>query len=93
VVKFAGNYSKVKSVEDDGFEDVYCLSVPETGNFVGNGIVVKNCDALRYAVYTAFPQGEFNNPDEFLTIEQLKKKIYSDDGYGFMNPMQGGGYF
>jgi PBSX family phage terminase large subunit len=51
------------------------------------------CDALRYACCSAFPQGEFSNPDENLTIEQLKKKIFQDDGYGFMNPQGSGGYF
>jgi len=48
-------------------------------------------DALRYAVYTAFPQGEFSHPDENLTSEQLKKKIYGDDSIGFM-PGGSGGY-
>jgi hypothetical protein len=52
VGKYAGKYSKVKSVENDGFEDVYCLAVPETGNFVANGMVIKNCDALRYICAT-----------------------------------------
>ncbi len=50
-------------------------------------------DALRYACVTAFPQGEFNNPDEQLSVEQMKRKIYGDDGYGYMNPMIGGNYF
>lgn len=51
-------------------------------------------DALRYAIFTAFPQGEFNSPDEQLTIDQLRKKIYNEnDGYGFMNPGMPGGYF
>jgi hypothetical protein len=49
---------------------------------------------LRYAIYSAFPQGEFNNPDEFLTIEQLRRKVYNDqEGYGYMNPMAGGSYY
>lgn len=86
-----GVYSKVKSIEEDGFEDVYCLSVPTSGNFVANGIVVKNCDALRYAVCSAFPMGEFNHPDENITYDQLRKKVFGDDGYGFINPT--GGYF
>lgn len=50
-------------------------------------------DALRYACVTAFPQGDFGNPDQQLTVEQLKRKIYGDDGYGYMNPHQSGGYF
>ena len=51
------------------------------------------CDALRYAICTAFPQAEFSSPDENLTIEQLRRKVFQDDGYGYMNPSQSGGYF
>jgi len=42
-------------------------------------------NTLRYAVCSAFPQGEFSHPDENLTSEQLKRKIYGDDrldGFG-----------
>ena len=45
-----------------------------------------SCDALRYCIASAFPQGEFNSPDENLTIEQMKRKIYDNEGYGYMNP-------
>lgn len=52
------------------------------------------CDALRYCLFSAFPQGEFNSPDEQLTIEQLRRKVYNEnEGYGYMNPMAAGGYF
>lgn len=47
-------------------------------------------DALRYACVSAFPQGEFFFQDENLTIEQLRKKVYEDDGYGFIGGYQGG---
>ncbi len=47
-------------------------------------------DALRYAVVTAFPQGEFNSPDEQLTIEQIRRKINEDEGYGFIGGFQPG---
>ena len=87
-----GSYSKIKSIEDVGYDDVYCISVPDTGNFVANGMVIRNCDALRYACYTAFPQGEFSHPDENLTIEQLKRKIYQDEGLGLFGSGLGG-YF
>ena len=50
------------------------------------------CDALRYACYTAFPTGEFNNPDENLTIEQLRRKVYGDDGHGVFGQGTGGYY-
>lgn len=52
------------------------------------------CDALRYLCYTAFPYAEFDHPDSNLTIDQLRRKVYEDnEGYGFMNPQMGGGYF
>jgi PBSX family phage terminase large subunit len=41
-------------------------------------------DALRYACYTAFPQGEFSHPDEHLSIDQLRRKIYGNDSPGFL---------
>lgn len=50
-------------------------------------------DALRYAMCTAFPRGEFSHPDENLTVDQLKRKVYGDEGYGYMNPQLAGGYF
>jgi hypothetical protein len=92
-VGHAGVYSPVKSIEECESEDVYCISVPSTGNFVANGIVVKNCDALRYALTPFLKSADFGSPDEQLTIDQLKRKIYDEDGYGFMNPGMGGGYF
>jgi PBSX family phage terminase large subunit len=48
-------------------------------------------DALRYAIFSAFPSAEFSHPDENLTIEQIRKNIYGDD----FNPLGPGtgGYF
>lgn len=90
--KNVGSYSRVKNIEEDGFEDVYCIYVPETGNFLANGIVVKNCDALRYAVASTFPTGELCNLCEDLSIDQLKKYVYGNDSLDF-NPQIGlGGY-
>lgn len=51
-----------------------------------------SCDSLRYAIYSAFPQGEFSHPDEHLTSEQLKRKIYGDDNLGFIGGGSGGYY-
>jgi PBSX family phage terminase large subunit len=51
-------------------------------------------DALRYACYSAFQYGEFNSPDENLTIQQLRNKAYGEnDGWGYMNSNIGPGYF
>ncbi len=49
-------------------------------------------DALRYAMYSAFPQGEFSHPDENLSYEQLRRKVYGDDSIGFLSPSVGGYY-
>lgn len=49
-------------------------------------------DALRYAVCSAFPQGEFSHPDEHISYDQLRKKVFGDDGFGFMG-QSAGGYF
>jgi len=67
----AGVYSAIKSIEEDGYEDVYCIYVPETHNFISNGIVSHNCDALRYAVAshkvnTYDPYKEKEQADNFL---------------------------
>lgn len=47
-------------------------------------------DALRYAIYSAFPSAEFSHPDEFLTIEELRRKVYSDEGLGFLGGSSAG---
>lgn len=44
----------IKSIKRVENEDVYCLSAPKHSNFVANGIVVRNCDALRYVCHTHF---------------------------------------
>ncbi|MDE1970979.1 MAG: hypothetical protein KGI50_05390 [Patescibacteria group bacterium] len=46
----------IKSIKKlDKKEDVYCIATQD-GNFVANGMIIKNCDALRYAIYTHKPQ-------------------------------------
>ena len=37
--------------------------------------------------------GDFGHADENLTIENIKRRIYGDNGYGFINPDIAGGYF
>ena len=41
-------------------------------------------DALRYAVCSAFPRGEFNHPDENISYDMLRKQVFGDDGWGSM---------
>jgi len=36
------------------------------------------CDALRYAVCSAFPQGEFSHPDEHISYDQLRRQVFQD---------------
>jgi PBSX family phage terminase large subunit len=47
-------------------------------------------DALRYALTPFMLSGEFNNPDEQLTIEQLRRKVYGSPGFsGFQSENYG----
>lgn len=50
-------------------------------------------DALRYSCTPFMNSGDFGCADESLNIENLRHKVYGDDGYGYMNPIAGGGYF
>jgi hypothetical protein len=50
-------------------------------------------DALRYAVCSAFPNGEFNHPDENISYDQLRRNVFgTDDGWGAMLHGAVGGY-
>ena len=42
-------------------------------------------DALRYAIYSAFPRGDFGSPDENLTYEQTRRKIFGNDDISRFN--------
>lgn len=67
---------KIKSIRRVENEDVYCLSSEKNGTMIANGIITRQCDALRYAVCTAFPQGEFSHPDENISYDQLRRKVF-----------------
>jgi PBSX family phage terminase large subunit len=44
------------------------------------------CDAIRYAIFSAFPQGIFTHPDENISYDQLRRKIFqSNDIYDQFN--------
>lgn len=69
------------------------MKVSNNGNFIANGIVARNCDALRYAVCSAFPRGEFSHPDENISYDQLRRNVFgNDDGWGAMLNSGMGGY-
>lgn len=50
------------------------------------------CDALRYAIASAFPTGELGHPDENLTIAQIRQNVYGEGDKLAFNP-GGGGYY
>lgn len=75
-------FSKVKSIQEDGIEDVYCMSVPECGNFYANGILVKNCDAMRYALYT-----HYGKKTTLKTTTREQSYISSEQKKWNQNPM------
>lgn len=56
------------NVSEAGCEDVYCLTVPDTGNFeLANGMIVSNCaDSIRYGI--------MSRPWASATIIKLKPK-------------------
>lgn len=60
---------KVKSITRKPNETVYCLATEKNGNFIANGIVVKNCDALRYAIMSHF----FNKGATTLKAEDIDR--------------------
>lgn len=49
------------------------------------------CDALRYAIASAFPSGELSHPDENLTIDQIRRQVYGEEFNSFSTGT--GGYF
>ena len=83
---------KIKSIRKISNEDVYCLASENNGTMIANGIITRQCDALRYAVCTAFPTGEFAHADENINYDQYRRKVFEDDSWGPLGPMTGGYY-
>jgi PBSX family phage terminase large subunit len=51
-------------------------------------------DSCRYLIASCFKNGLYGYADQNMTIDEIRKKIYEEnEGYGFMNPGIGGGYF
>jgi PBSX family phage terminase large subunit len=79
-------YRPVTKIEDSHNEDVYCMAVPDTGCFIGDDIVLSNCDSLRYACASAFPSGEIENSSN-MNYDEIKRSIYGDDHRGWIRPI------
>ena len=62
---------RIKSIRKlDKSEDVYCLSAYLHRNMIANGILTKNCDALRYVCLTAF--GNQLGSQNRMTVEDVR---------------------
>lgn len=70
---------KVRSIKRSGFSDVYCLSAKQNNNFIANGIIIHNCDALRYLIASEFPDGEVQNERESWTIDKWRREMNEFD--------------
>lgn len=73
--------SKTKTVKSISYpqatQEVYCLNVPNTGNFVlYNGVVVSNCDALRYLCKGRLVDAKWEQPAEVFNKGKIKLQAY-----------------
>lgn len=50
-------------------------------------------DSCRYLCASAFPSGSLGHPDEELTYDQLRRKVYGDDSFQAFNQEIGGQVF
>lgn len=63
-------------------ENVYCLSAKNNRTMVANGIITRNCDALRYAIYSHF--GKRTNLDYHKPHDDLGRGLgYNPDFHDF----------
>ena len=70
----------------------WCPKAAERGEDKPIKIADHCCDSARYLL-TAFKNGQINNPDENLTIDQIKRQVFGDNALldGFNSGI--GGYF
>jgi dCTP deaminase len=89
VAKFKGtptyrNHKVVAVRELTGDHDVYCLTVPEAGNFaLQSGVFVKNCGII-VNVTPLEPEWEGHVTLEFSNTTPLPAKIYANEGVAQM---------
>ncbi len=81
----AGRNHKVAAIRDvPGIHDVYCLTVPEAGNFaLEAGVFVKNCGII-VNVTPLEPEWEGHVTLEFSNTTPLPAKIYANEGVAQM---------
>lgn len=72
---------KVVQLKAGGKSDVYNISVADTPEYFANGVLVHNCDAIRYAIYTA-KAGSERVPIEALKSETQIPDMDPWDDYG-----------
>ena len=73
---------KIKSIKKlKGLRNVYCLGSENNGTMIANGIITKNCDALRYCLFTAF--GKKFSMDITKTVPKDPKPMVDLRDYGF----------
>ena len=76
---------RVKYIQKIGNDDVYCMEVPNTHNFIANGMVVHNSiDALRYAIFSHF----FAKEDSRMSASDLDKIYFEVQGSSYIYPSQ-----
>jgi dCTP deaminase len=89
IAKFRGtqayrNHKVVAVREIAGDHDVYCLTVPEAGNFaLQAGVFVKNCGII-VNVTPLEPEWEGHVTLEFSNTTPLPAKIYANEGVAQM---------
>ena len=78
------NHKVVAIREIPGDHDVYCLTVPEAGNFaLESGVFVKNCGII-VNVTPLEPEWEGHVTLEFSNTTPLPAKIYANEGVAQM---------
>lgn len=81
---FAVRYMKVKAVKPAGVEPVYNMTVEEFHNYlIHGGIILKNCDAIRYYAVTRTLNAEKpvvqTDEDEFTTSVSYDDEMTGGD--------------
>lgn len=74
------NYSvaeaALKSTTTENVQDVYNLSVSGTHTYFANGVLVHNCDSVRYVIYRICRA----DPD-FMDLKELSRENVKENGY------------